>query len=318
MKRIFVLAALLCAASACAPAEQANSNNSNAVAANANAAATPAASPAAVSDAEIIALDRQIWEAIKTKNWDAFAAHLADDAITVNDMGVYDKKQTVEALSKMELSDYTLSDTRVVKLDHDAAVLTYAANAKANYEGKAVPDAASRDTTVFVKRGGKWLAAFHQETAVQAAPPAAGNAAASNANAAAPANSNAAATASPAAAAPAAPANVNDAEKQVWDLLRAKNWDGFAAFLTSDFLEVEPGGVTDKAGSVAAVRQVDFSTAALSDFREVKLDADASVITYVVKGRGKDWPPKGMRHTSVWVNRGGKWQAAFHQGTIIK
>ena len=42
------------------------------------------------------------------------------------------------------------------------------------------------------------------------------------------------------------------------------------------------------------------------------------VVSMPVKGRGKDWPPTGMRHTSVWVNRGGKWQSAFHQGTVLK
>ena len=320
MKRIVVLAALLVAASACAPAEQGNSNNSNVVASNTNAAATPAASPAAVTDAEIIALDRQIWETIKAKNWDAFASHLADEAITVNDTGIYDKAQAIEGLKKFDLTEYNLSDMKVVKLDADAAVLTYTVKTKATYEGKPTPDTPSRDTTVFVKRGGKWLAAAHLETYVEQPPAAQTSASPGNTNAAA-SNSNAnapAPTASPAATAAPAPANVTEAEKQVWDMLKAKNWDGFAAVLTSDFIEVEPGGVSDKAGSVEGVKQVDFSTATLSDFKEVKLDADASILTYVVKGRGKDWPPKGMRHTTVWVNRAGKWQAAFHQGTIIK
>ncbi len=312
MKRIIVLAALLAAASACAPAEQGNSNNANLAAVNSNTA-TAQASPPAVSDAELIALDREIWEAIKSKNWDAFAAHLDDAAITVNDSGVYDKTQTLEGLKKMELTEYAISDTKVVKLDPDAAVLTYTTNAKGKYDGQPIPETPSRDTTVFVKRGGKWLAIFHQETMVAPPPPTASDSP-DNSNAAA-SNSN---TASPAATAAPAPASVTDAEKQVWDMLKARNWDGFAAFLTSDFVEVEPDGVTDKAGSVAGVKQVNFSSVILSDFKEVKIDGDASVITYVAKGTGRTWPPKGMRHSSAWVNRGGKWQAAFHQGTVIK
>ena len=56
----------------------------------------------------------------------------------------------------------------------------------------------------------------------------------------------------------------------------------------------------------------------LSDFREIKLDDDASVLTYTVKGTGKDWPPKGQRHSTVWVKRDGRWLAAFHQGTNIE
>jgi len=317
MKRIVALAALLCAAAACAPAEQGNSRNSNVVATNTNVAATPAASPAATGDAELVALDKEIWEAIKSKNWDAFASHLADDAITINDSGIYDKAQAVAGLKGFDLTEYTLSDTKVVHLDADAAVLTYTTRVKSTYEGKASPETPSRETTVFAKRGGKWLAIAHLETYAQQ-PPATPGASPGNTNSA-PSNTNAAATAaSPAATAAPPPANVTEAEKQVWDMLKAKNWDGFAGFLTSDFVEVEPDGVYDKAGSVEGVKRVDFSTATLGDFREVKLDADASILTYVVKGRGKDWPPKGMRHTSAWVNRGGKWQAAFHQGLVIK
>ena len=317
MKRIIVLVALLAAASACTPAEQGNGNNSNLVVANANSA-TPQASPASVSDADIIAQERQLLDALKAKNWDAFAAKLADDQIYVSGEGVYDKTQSVEGVKKTDFKEFTTSDMKVLKLDQDAAVLTYTNVAKGTYEGKPLPDTPSRDTTIWVNRGGKWLAVFHQETYAQ--PPATPGASTANSNSAA-SNSNSTApgaTASPAATVAAAPANVTDAEKQVWDMLKAGNWDGFAAFLTSDFVEVESDGVYDKAGSIAGVKRMDFSTAALSDFKEVKLDADASVLIYVSKGRGKDWPPKGMRHSTVWVNRGGKWQAAFHQGTIIK
>ena len=42
-------------------------------AANADRAA-PSPTPAAVSEAEVVAADRQIWEAVKAENWDALAA----------------------------------------------------------------------------------------------------------------------------------------------------------------------------------------------------------------------------------------------------
>jgi len=312
MKRMFVLGALLLAASACAPADQGAGGNSNLAANNANRA-TPQASPAAVSDADIIAVDRQIWDAIKAKNWDAFAAALADDAVTVTGGGVSDKAQTVEAVKKLDLTDYALSDVKVLKLDADAAVITYTSTSKARYDGQPMPDTPSRDSTVFVRRGGKWLAAFHQETPAEpsAAPPAAP----SNSNAAANSNS---ATPPAAAASPApAPASATDAEQQVWDALKRKDWNAFAGFLADEQLEVEPGGVHTKAESVESASQFNFSSATLSDFRELKLDADAAVVTYIVKGRGRDWPPDGFRSSSVWVNRGGKWLAVFHQATAV-
>ncbi|MBA3243316.1 MAG: nuclear transport factor 2 family protein, partial [Acidobacteria bacterium] len=200
MKKIIVLVALLVAASACTPVEQGSANNSNLVAANANSA-TPQASPASVSDADIIAQERQLLDALKAKNWDAFAAKLADDQIYVSGEGVYDKTQSVEGVKKTDFKEFTTSDMKVLKIGQNAAVLTYTNVAKGTYEGKPLPDTPSRDTTIWVNRGGKWLAVFHQETYAQ--PPATPGASTANSNSAA-SNSNSTApgaTASPAATA---------------------------------------------------------------------------------------------------------------------
>lgn len=57
--------------------------------------------------------------------------------------------------------------------------------------------------------------------------------------------------------------------------------------------------------------------ASLSDFKEVKFDNDATLVTYLVKATAKGFDPDGERHSTIWVNRGGKWLAAFHQGTPV-
>ena len=310
MKRSFLLAALLLAASACQPTENSNLAPTN--------TATPQPSPAGFSDADIIAQERQVFDALKAKNWDAFAAKLADDQLYVSGEGVFDKAQSVEAVKKLDLTDFTISDTKVLKIDKDAAVLTYTSVSKGTYDGKPLPEKTSLDTTVWVSRGGKWLAAFHQETpAIQPPPPS--GAAASNSNSATPTPASHASP-SPASASPLPPpANAIEADKQVWASHTSGNHDLFAAFLLSDFLEVEPDGIFTKAETTERVKHVDFSGVAVSDFKEVKLDADASVVTAVVKAPGnKDWPPPGMRHSTVWVNRGGRWQVLFHQGSIIE
>jgi hypothetical protein len=315
MKRIFALAALLVAASACAPAEQGTGSNSN-LAADAARTATPQPSPAAVSDADIIAADRQLWEAVKAKNWDAFASGLTDDHLAVLADAVHDKASVLDGIRQLDLTDYSLADAKVLKLDADAAVLIYTSTIKATYQGKPLPDTPSRDGNVYVKRGDRWLSAFRQETAAAPAPAATASPAAHSNSAASNTNANSNAAASPAASPAAAPANVTEAEKQVWDALKRKDWDAFAAFLAEDQLEVEPGGVHTKAQSVEAVKGFDFSTATLSDFKETKLSANATLLTYLVKGRGRDWPPDGFRSSTVWVNRGGKWLAVFHQATV--
>src|SRR5215207_3912836 len=310
MKRLLALSALLIAASACTTTTNTNTGAGNTNAnANANTAAaspTPAAGP---TQADLEAKERQIWAAIKAKNWDAFAGMLADDFVIVGGDGATARAALLEDIKKKyDLTDYTLSDFRLVKVDADLGVLTYNVTEKSSYDGKPTSGKPSRASSAWVNRGGKWLAAYHQESeaaempAASPTPAAAGLAAASPATAASP------------AASPAAIASATDAEKAVWEAIKAKNYDAFASYLLPDAVEVEPEGVFDKAASVKMVSGFDFSKWTTSDFKETKLDADATLLTYTVKG-----PMAGKTvteyHSTLWTNRGGQWKAAFHQGT---
>jgi hypothetical protein len=84
-----------------------------------------------------------------------------------------------------------------------------------------------------------------------------------------------------------------------------------------DALEVEPEGVMDKSTSAKMITMFDASKWALSEFKETKLDADATLVTYKAAG-----PEHGktveMHHSTIWTNRGGQWKAAFHQGTTAE
>ncbi|HEX8719239.1 MAG TPA: nuclear transport factor 2 family protein [Pyrinomonadaceae bacterium] len=314
MKRLLALAALaLLAASACTTTTD-NTNtgagNTNA-AANANAAATTA-TPAAAgpTQADIEAKERAVYDAIKAKNWDAFGAMLTDDFVIVSGGGVETKAGMLEGMKKYELTDYTITDARLVKVDADLAVITYTTTSKGTYDGKPAPDKPIRASSAWVNRGGKWLAAYHQETEIAETPAGAATPAAGASPAASPASSP---SASPAAS-PAAPATATDAEKAVWEAIKTKNSDAFAGFMLPEAVEVEPEGVFDKAASVKGVMMFDASKHTLSDFKEIRLDADSALVTY--KGTG---PERGktvtMYHTTIWNNRGGQWKAAFHQGS---
>lgn len=59
----------------------------------------------------------------------------------------------------------------------------------------------------------------------------------------------------------------------------------------------------------------DASKAALSDWKTVKIDDNAALVTYVVKLPGMK--PDTEYHSTIWVNRDGKWQGLFHMGTPI-
>ena len=299
MKKILALVSFLVVVAACAAPP------TNREAASTTNLATASKSPTRMSDDEVIARQKAVLEAIKKKDYDGFGNMLASDQIYVSSDGVYDKAENIKNVKEVDLTDVTFSDWKVLPLDKDAVVVTYTMTIKGQSKGRAIPSPL-RASSALVDRNGKWLEIYHQDCEVKPAPPP-------------PASTNkpAKATASPAPMAAKASTGADPIanEKMVWDALKSKNFDAFAAFLASDSLEVEPEGVHDKAGSVKTVSQFDASKAALSDWKAVKFDNDASLVTYLVKIPGS--APDGERHSTIWIDRGGKWLALFHHGTPV-
>ena len=139
------------------------------------ATASPSPSPApkpamsrAQSQRAIIATERKLWEAWKNKDMKPFKANLSADAVMIGDSGVADKKTSLSALESMacEVKSYELSDIKVTFLNSSAALITYKGTQDATCGGTQVP-AAVWASSAYVMRGGKWLAASHQETPVK-------------------------------------------------------------------------------------------------------------------------------------------------------
>jgi hypothetical protein len=315
MKRLIALAALLLAASGCATTTD-NANTTANTNTNANAAPSATPTPSGVSQADIEAKERQAWDAVKSKNGDALGAMLADDFIYVSDDGIHDKAASVKGVKESTITDATLSNFKMLKVDEDAAAITYDVAWTGMRDGKSQTDNL-RVSSAWAKRGGAWLVVYHQDTLVGPPPPGEApkpntnaNTSAANSKAANANTSNANATASPSAAEAADPVTK---EKQMWEELRHKDYAAFASDLADDSLDIEPGGRYDKAGTIDAVKGFDANKYAQSDYKETKIDADASVVTYLVKSTdGKE----EERHSTIWVKRD-KWYALLHQGTPV-
>ncbi len=241
MKKILVFVSFLIVAAACSTEPSGKKD----MTANANKAAESKST--AASEAEITAKEKAGWDAIKKKDFDAWGKLLTSDFIDVEDDGVYDKAGGIASLKDYDLSDVTLSDWKMLTIDKDAVILTYNFNLKATNKGQTVPPGPYRAAAAYVNRDGQWLGIYYQQTLAKTAPPPPS-----------PAGSPAKAATSPASkmadAGPDATAN----EKLVWDALKSKNYDAFAAFLASDAVEVEADGVYDKSGSVKGDRCLTF------------------------------------------------------------
>lgn len=314
MKRMFVILALLVTAYGCTDATQPAGNTTNT--ANANAANTNAASPAAattgVSEQDLIANEKQLWDAIRRKDPAAFGNFLADDQLYVTSDGIHDKAATIKSVGDLDIKDLSLTDFKLVKIDNDAAVLTYVADTKGTYAGQPIPPQAGRqrNSTAWINRGGKWVAVFHQDSTIMEMPPTPPTDGKQGA-----ASSSPSAGSSPASTGITTGADATANEKQVWEAFKRNDWNAFASVVADDALEVESEGLYTKTQMIDGMKNSDVSKFTASDFRESNLDEDAKLVTYVVTGPGRNGKTESQRHSSIWVNRGGRWQAVFHQGT---
>jgi hypothetical protein len=134
------------------------------------AAPSPSPSPKpamtrAQSQKIIVATERKLWEGWKTKNFKAFKTYLSADSVMIGDAGIANKTESLKELENLacEVKSYELSDMKVTFLNNDAALLTYKATQDGTCGGQAIP-ASVWASSAYVKRGGKWFAASHQET----------------------------------------------------------------------------------------------------------------------------------------------------------
>lgn len=301
MKKLLVIVCALIVVAACAAPPPGNQNTATT---NANTAASPATPP--MTEADAIAKEKAIWETIKAKDYDAFAAMLATDQIEVLPEGVMDKAGSSENIKLFEPSEVNFGEWKYLSIDKDAFVIIYSVTVKGKYAGKEFPAETARASSAWVHRDGKWLAIYHQECAAK--PPMTPTA--TKTPTATPATSPVAAEPPPVLTSDAA---AND--KLVWELFKSKRYDAFATLLAADFVEVEPDGVYDRAGTIKGVQMFDASKAVLSDWKTLAIDDDAALSTYVVKNPGVPmFAKEGERHTTIFVKREGKWMGLFHHG----
>lgn len=301
MKKLLAIVSALVVAAACAAPPPATPTPTVAT----------APTPAPLTEADAIAKEKGIWDTIKNKDYDAFAAMLAPGMIEVLPEGVIDKEAAIAAIKSFEPSEVNFSDWKYLSIDSDAFVLSYTVAVKGKLEGKDFPFPTARASSAWVNQGGKWLAIYHQECELK--PPMT-----QSATKVEPAKTATSPSATPAAAPVTGPDPIAN-EKIVWDLFKAKNYEAFAELVAPNQIEVEPDGVHDRAGSLKGVAMFDASKAVLSDFKVVNIDSDAALVTYTVKIPGIPNAPDGERNTSIWGKRAGKWMALFHHGgTLVK
>jgi ketosteroid isomerase-like protein len=115
---------------------------------------------------EIVAQERAGLDALKTGDLTAFANSTADDAIFVDAAGPASKEQVMKNVAGFRLGEYSMSDLRFVALSADSGMIVYRIAESGMSHGKEFA-AKAIVSSLWVKRAGKWMCEFSQETATK-------------------------------------------------------------------------------------------------------------------------------------------------------
>lgn len=133
--------------------------------------ATPSPSPKpkpAMSKAQMLkklsAAETKLWDAFKNKDPKPFKAGLSADAFSLGENGIEKKEDTLKMIptAPCEIKSYEFSDWKLTMVNSSTALLTYKGKTDGTCAGQPIPTVWC--STLYVNRGGKWLALFHTET----------------------------------------------------------------------------------------------------------------------------------------------------------
>jgi hypothetical protein len=69
-------------------------------------------------------LERQMWEDIKTQNWDGIENHIASSFQSIHQDGARGKAEEMTLIKKLAIGDYSITDMKVTECE-DAIIVTY-------------------------------------------------------------------------------------------------------------------------------------------------------------------------------------------------
>jgi ketosteroid isomerase-like protein len=129
---------------------------------------TAGQSPSAL-DKALIANENKINDAVAKSDKAAFTALVVPDAWSLDGNGAMKVSEFAAMLDQVKVKTWKITDEKVMWVDPNTAIVTYKWTGSGTFQGQAFPGV-TYASTVWTKKGDKWLAVFHQES--EAAKPA--------------------------------------------------------------------------------------------------------------------------------------------------
>ena len=121
-------------------------------------------------DKALMANEHAIIDAVVKKDLKTFKMMTTPDAIGVDGTGMATMADLEKVIADQKIEASSLSDMHVHWVSPDAAIVMSKWAGKGTYMGMPMPSP-TWSSTLWVRKGTTWLAAFHQESTVVAMPP---------------------------------------------------------------------------------------------------------------------------------------------------
>jgi hypothetical protein len=123
----------------------------------------PAAPAMSALDKALIANERKVADALMKKDRATLTSLMAADGWAGDATGFMKTSEFLGALDQLVIKSYKISDEKVSWVDANTAIVAYKWTGSGTFAGQPFPSEVYA-STVWTKKGDKWVAVFHQET----------------------------------------------------------------------------------------------------------------------------------------------------------
>lgn len=114
-------------------------------------------------DKTLIANERKVLDAIAKSDKAAFQAMVTPTAQSADGGGFNKVSEFIAMLDQVKLASWTMSEEKVTWVDPTTAIVTYKLTSTGTFQGRPMPPVVY-SSSVWTKKGDKWLAVFHHES----------------------------------------------------------------------------------------------------------------------------------------------------------
>lgn len=119
----------------------------------------------------LIANETKMSEAVAKGDKAVFSSMVAPDAWSADGGGFMKVSDFLTMFDQVKVTSWKISDAKVQWVDANNAIVLYTWTGAGTFQGQPFPTKVYV-ATMWTKKGDKWLAAYHQESAAMAPPPA--------------------------------------------------------------------------------------------------------------------------------------------------